>query len=178
MHYLWHYELSPWVRTGHPWHIQIFSAGSIFTSSCILTWQRGSMLIHPPACGYMQLSSTYTRAECQTLQEFLPTDHHQLAPLTASMPLREATNIKDLPSPSKSLSCRRSRTTCLQTKKHLWQGKGIYCLSFEEFCTQETPVKSCKHANVHITYTIGSRRKDPEGAVRCPHMAVLAATWA
>ena len=88
------------------------------------------------------------------------------APLTASMPLREAANIKDLPSPSKSLGCHRSSTTCLQTKHHLWQAKGIYCLSFEEFCSQGSPARAWRHADMHTTYTIGSRRKGPTGAWR------------
>lgn len=117
---------------------------------------------------------------CQTLQEFLPADHHPSAnpPLTANVPLREVATIKDWPSPSKSLRCHRSSTTRLQTKNHLWRAKGIYCLSFEEFCTQASPARGWRHANVHITHTIGSRRKGPEGALRCPHMAVLAVTWA
>lgn len=158
-----------WVRTGHPWHI--------------FCWKHFHLIlysypIHPPAWGYTQQSSTYTRAEAvKYRRNFSPQTPISL-PSLRLCPQEKQLISKDLPSPSKSLGCHRSSRTRLQTKNHLWQAKGIYCLSSKKFCTPASPARDWRRVNAHITRTTGSGKKGPKGALRCPLTAVLAVTWA
>lgn len=94
-----------------------------------------------------------------SLQEFLPPDQQPTSPV--SVPFRAA---KDLPHPPKSLSCHRSSTI----KNHLRQAKGIYCLSFEEFCTQESPTRGMKRCP--CAYKL-HHRKQEERHQRCTKMS-------
>lgn len=132
-------ELWRWITRPHPWFCpglglathDTFSAGSIFTSSCILTRfilqlgdTRNSHLLTPG----LRLSNT------AGISPHRP-------PSLRLCPQEKQLISKDLPSPSKSLGCHRSSRTRLQTKNHLRQAKGIYCLSSKKFCTRASPAR-------------------------------------
>lgn len=102
-----YYELSAcsldWVRTDHAQHIQVFSAGSIFSSSCFLTWPRGSTL------HFMDIR--YRLPPGPSLQEFLPWDQQpECAPL--EMPKVDLTH----PNPSVATEAVQQRTICDKPK--------------------------------------------------------------
>lgn len=149
----------PGVWTGPAQHIQVFSAGSIFSSSCFLTRPRGSTLIHPPLYGYMLQSPTSTRAESTGISPLRPAASSPCeCALHSCQRFTSPTQILWLPQKqyNKEPSVTSQRDLLL-----------IFGKSFE------------KMPMCHTNYTTGNRRKGPKGALRCPHGAVFSAvTWA
>lgn len=156
-----YYELSAWglywVRTGHAQHIQVFSAGSIFSSSCFLTWPRSSTLIHPPLYGYMLQSPTSTRAESAGISPPRPAAYFPCeCALQSSQRFTSPTQIPQLP--QKQYNKEPSETS----------QRDLLLIFSKEFCTQESPTRGMKRCPCAYKLHHG---KQEERHQRCTKMS-------
>lgn len=126
----WHHVRSSawgvdWVRTDHAQHIQVFSAGSIFSLSCFLTWPRGSTL-------FIDTCYSHLVPPGLSLQEFLPWDQQPLLPEYALQ------SCQRFPSPTP--------IPRLPQKQHnkeppVASQRDLLLIFWKEFCTQEGPAR-------------------------------------